>query len=312
MAFDEAKFRANAKAAGYSDADIDAELKGSPSGAAPAPNMEEQYAEKERKLREEYDKKVKEATTSQVTVGDRTFEVPSFFTSTAGLVTGAGAVIGAGTALYGASQVAPAVYQAVKNRWINKVPEIDRTIDIPMDATPVAPVSIQATTELAKPAAPAEPNRLQRAADIIEANRQAGLGGQPMAPVAPIEAAPAAVAPTPMTPDELAASFRGQAPQAGAVAPPPISTPLSSAPVDAPAPLPSASPGSAATEIVADEIKSMMTEADKPVAPEYPKKTTFKSAAEIPPGFEFRPDVGNLDRSMGNILGKEHKLWQGR
>jgi len=307
MAFDEAKFRANAKAAGYSDADIDAELKGSPSGAAPAPNMEEQYAEKERKLREEYDKKVKEATTSQVTVGDRTFEVPSLFTSTAGLVTGAGAVIGAGTALYGASQVAPAVYQAVKNRWINKVPEIDRTIDIPMDATPVAPVSIQATTELAKPAAPAEPNRLQRAADIIEANRQAGLGGQPMAPVAPIEAAPAAVAPTPMTPDELAASFRGQAPQAGAVAPPPISTPLSSAPVDAPAPLPSASPGSAATEIVADEIKSMMTEADKPVAPDYPKKTTFKSAAEIHPAFEFRPDVGNLDRSMGNILGKEHR-----
>jgi hypothetical protein len=263
--------------------------------------MDEQYAEKERKLREEYDKKVKEATTSEVTVGDRTFEVPSFFTSTAGLVTGAGAVIGAGTALYGASKVAPAVYQAVKNRWINKVPEIDRTIDIPMDATPVAPVSVQATTELAKPAAPAAPDLNQRAAEIIKANQQAGLGGQPMSPVAPIEAAPMA----PVAPVDPVAPVASVAPVAPVEAP--ISTPLSSAPVDAPAPLPSAKPGSAATEIVADEIKNLMTEADKPVAPEYPKKTTFKSAAEIPPGFEFRPDVGNLDRSMGNILGKEHR-----
>jgi hypothetical protein len=122
---------------------------------------------------------------------------------------------------------------------------------------------------------------------MIEANRQAGLGGQPMAPVAPIEAAP--MAPT------------------APVAPEPISTPLSSAPVDAPAPTPSAAPNSPVTSIVTDTIKELITEEDKPVAPEYPKKTTFKSAAEIPPGFEFRPDVGNLDRSMGNILGKEHR-----
>jgi hypothetical protein len=39
----------------------------------------------------------------------------------------------------------------------------------------------------------------------------------------------------------------------------------------------------------------------------YPKKTTFKTAAEIPEGFVFRPDVGNLDRSMYNILGPEHR-----
>jgi hypothetical protein len=148
---------------------------------------------------------------------------------------------------------------------------------------------------------------------MIEANRQAGLGGQPMAPVAPIEAAPAApvapayAAPTPMTPDELAASFRGEAPQAVPVAPAPISTPLSSAPVDAPAPTPTAAPNSPVTSIVTDTIKELMTEEDKPVAAQYPKQATFKSVADIPPGFEFRPDVGNLDRSMGNILGKEHR-----
>ena len=39
----------------------------------------------------------------------------------------------------------------------------------------------------------------------------------------------------------------------------------------------------------------------------YPQKTTFKTAAEIPEGFVFRPDVGNLDRSMYNILGPEHR-----
>lgn len=217
-----------------------------------------------------------------------------------------------GIGVLGGLAAAYGLYQASKSKPITgpviqapagAIPAVDYNIPAYMRNPAAEPVA----TTPAAPTAPAAPDRLQRAAEMIEANRQAGLGGQPMAPVAPIEAAPAAVAPTPMTPDELAASFRGEAPQAGAVAPPPISTPLSSAPVDAPAPLPSASPGSAATEIVADEIKSMMTEADKPVAPEYPKKTTFKSAAEIPPGFEFRPDVGNLDRSMGNILGKEHR-----
>ena len=307
MAFDEAKFRANAKAAGYSDADIDAELKGvsTPAGAAPAPSMEEQFAEKERKLREEYDKKVKEATTSQVTVGDRTFEVPSFFTSTAGLVTGAGAAIGAGSALYGASKVAPAVYQAVKDRWINKVPEIDRSVDIPMDATPAAPVATQATAELAAPATPAQPDRLQRAAEMIEANRQAGLGGQPMAPV--------------------------EAPVAQ-----PISTPITAAPVDAPAPTPTAGPNSPVTSIVTDTVKELIQEtpaqpapqaAPQPVAPpeelrtgtgkpafagqgpeaalnkkgEPKLKVDYASTADVPKGYAFVPGAQYIDTPRQNV-----------
>ena len=233
MPFDEAKFRASAKAAGYSDEDIEAELKGAPAGSAPAPSMDDQFAEKEQKLRQEYEKKVKEATTSQVSLGDYNFEVPTFFTSPAGIITGGAAVIGTGTALYGASKVAPVVYQNIKNRWINKAPEIDRTVDIPMDAPSVAPVPIQASAELA---APAQPDRLKQAADLIEANRQAGLG-KPVNPAdvlgAPVEAAP-------------------------------IATPLSEAPVDAPAPKPSAGPNSAVTDVVTDEIKSLMNE---PVAP---------------------------------------------
>jgi hypothetical protein len=146
--------------------------------------------------------------------------------------------------------------------------------DIPAYMRNPAPAPVP--TAPVAPTAPAAPDRLQRAAEMIEANRQAGLGVQPVAPV--------------------------EAPVAQ-----PIATPISAAPVDAPAPTPSAAPNSPVTSIVTDTIKELMTEEDKPAVPEYPKKTTFKSAAEIPPGFEFRPDVGNLDRSMGNILGKEHR-----
>jgi hypothetical protein len=35
----------------------------------------------------------------------------------------------------------------------------------------------------------------------------------------------------------------------------------------------------------------------------------FKSEADIPEGYVLRKDVGNLDRSMGNILGKEHRQY---
>lgn len=40
------------------------------------------------------------------------------------------------------------------------------------------------------------------------------------------------------------------------------------------------------------------------VKPEYPKKEVFKT---VPEGYVFRPDVGNLDRSLGNVLGLEHR-----
>ena len=122
--FDEAKFRSAAKAAGYSDAEIDAELKGpAPAGSAPAPSMDDTFAEKEKALREEYDKKVKQATTTEVSFGDNTYSIPTFFTSPAGIVTAVGAGIGLGSTLYGAGSVAPKVYQSIKDRWMTKTPE---------------------------------------------------------------------------------------------------------------------------------------------------------------------------------------------
>ena len=235
MAFDEAKFRAAAKAAGYSDKEIDADLKGT-APAAPAPAMDDTFADKERALREEYDKKVKQATTSEVSIGDRTFEIPTFFTSPAGIVTAAAAGIGLGSTLIGAGSVAPKVYQSIKNRYMTKPPEIDRTRDIPMggpldtpQVAPPAPVAQQAPA----------PDRVQQAQQLAEANRQIGLGNQPVPPTAP-----------------------GAAPVA---APEPVATPLSAAPVGAPAPTPSASPGSFATTAVVDELKDMIQKTPDPV-----------------------------------------------
>lgn len=322
MAFDEAKFRSSAKAAGYSDAEIDAELKGAaPAGSAPpTPSMDDTFAEKEKALRQEYDKKVKQATTSEISVGDRTFEIPSFFTSPAGIVTAVGAGIGLGSTLYGAGRVAPKVYQSIKDRWMTKTPEIDRTIDIPLEATPsptpnVSPTPLQQTS--------LTPQEVQNRADILKA-------AQPVAPTAP----PAPQAAAPQAPQAPQAA---PAPQANPAAPPaatqaPIATPLSTAPVDAPAPLPSAKPNSPVTSIVADTLKELMQEpavdmAPKPVAPPQdlvtgtgkpafagmgpeaalnkkgePKfKPDYASVADVPSGYAFVPGAQYIDTPRQNI-----------
>lgn len=185
------------------------------------------------------------------------------------------AAIGAG--IYGASRLMGGGSDGPPNPPNNPMgPRIDPTMDAgippPQNAVP----------------APAAPDKMQRAAEMIEANRQAGLGGQPMSPVE----APA------------------------------ISTPLSQAPVDAPAPKPSAAPGSSVTEVVVDEIKSLMNEADKPVAPPQelmtgtgkpafagqgpeavispktgkPKlKPEYASMADVPSGYAFVPNAQYID-----------------
>ena len=238
MAFDEAKFRAAAKAAGYSDAEINAELKGpAPANSAPAPSMDDTFADKERALREEYEKKVKQATTSEVSIGDRTFEIPTFFTSPAGIVTAAAAGIGLGSTLIGAGAIAPKVYQSIKNRYMTKPPEIDRTRDIPMggvfDTSP-------APQPVAQPIPQVTPDRVQQAQQLAEANRQLGIGGnQPVPPTAPVAA--------PVAPPE------------------PISTPITAAPIDAPAATPTAGPGSPVTSIINDTVKELIQQTPDPV-----------------------------------------------
>ena len=258
MAFDEAKFRAAAKAAGYSDKEIDADLKGtSPAGSAPAPAMDDTFADKERALREEYDKKVKQATTSEVSIGDRTFEIPTFFTSPAGIVTAAAAGIGLGSTLIGAGSIAPKVYQSIKNRYMTKPPEIDRTRDIPMGGPLDTPQAAPPAPQPVAQQAPA-PDRVQQAQQLAEANRQIGLGNQPVPPTAPV-AAPVA-------------------------APEPVATPITAAPVDAPAPTPTAGPNSPVTSIVNDTVKEMIQQTPDPV--------TGAVAQPVAPPQELRTGTG--------------------
>ena len=264
MAFDEAKFRSAAKAAGYSDQEIDAELKGAaPAGSAPAPSMDDTFADKEKALRQEYDKKVKQATTTEVSLGDNTFNIPTFFTSPAGIVTAVGAGIGLGTTLYGAGSVAPKVYQSIKDRWMTKTPEIDRTIDIPLEATPsptpnVSPTPLQQNN--------LTPQEVQARADRLKAAQ---------VPAAPAGAIPPAAAPIPQAP---------VAPQM------PVSTPMSAAPIDAPAPIPTAGPNSPVTSIVTDTVKEMIQEA--PVQPLEVARPPAAAPQPVAPPQDLRTGTG--------------------
>ena len=228
----------------------------------------------------------KDATTNPMTM-------EGVLTSTPALVTGA-AVLGV-AAGYGV----PKIYKSVKERMMSKGPE-------PIKIDPIGFESFADMTPT--PTTAPAPNPLGQT-NLTPEDIQA-RAAQLKAPVAP--------GATP-TVAELDAAFAAQQP---------ISTPITAAPIDAPAPTPSAAPNSPVTSIVTDTVKEMIqetpaqpTDITKPVAapvvapqpvapPVYPKTgTKFKTEADIPPGFVARYDVGNLDRSMGNILGLEHRAY---
>lgn len=327
--FDEAKFRSAAKAAGYSDEEINAEL-GTPAGAI-APQAISSGPDTAAKFQEEADTKraaivqgYEDSSKKDASQSPMTLE--GVLTSPAALVTGS-AILGAL-----ATYAAPKVIKGIKERYMTKAPEIDRNIDIPtggfFDVPPnpnIGPVDQPAAQTL---------DKLKRAEELAEANRQLGIGGdQPVrppspvaAPVAPPMAAPTAPAPTAMTPDELAASFRGE----------PISTPLSAAPINAPAPTPTAGPNSPVTSIVTDTVKEMIQETPnqpvlqagpQPVAPPQELRTgtgkpafagqgpavtftkkgnprfkpEYASLTEVPTGYAFVPGAQNIDTLRQNI-----------
>lgn len=102
----------------------------------PAIDFETDYKNKAEKLKAEYDKKVKELTTSTLKVGGETYEIPSALTSTP--VVAAATVVG----LYGAKKAGEYLYDktasaldGIKNRMINKAPDV--TAPSPMDQQPV-------------------------------------------------------------------------------------------------------------------------------------------------------------------------------
>jgi len=216
MAFDEAKYRAAAKAAGYSDDEIDSELGTKPtaipagsSGTALPPPSEE-FSAAQAKAKADYDAKVHKMLNTNITVGDQTYEIPSFFTSPAGIVTAIGAGIGLGTTIYGAGVVTPKAYNAIKDRWINKAPAIDRTVDIPFagptptfDAKTVAPAA-NAASEWDAIIAQSEQNKAAKAAE------RAAKQGKPIIEAPITGMLPSGAPATPVTPADLAPKLGGQ------------------------------------------------------------------------------------------------------
>ena len=295
-----------------------------PIGMDAAPAIEEKFdkdfEEKKAQIIRDQEAKAQEITTTSP------FTLPGLLSSpTAAVVTGAGLLAaGYGVGRYGPeiAEKAKGAYKSIKERFISN------PVEAPVRIEPIGFESFADMTPVDQPSAQALEN-LKRADELAEANRRLGIGsnqpvdpgpivrGQlpgnnplfsssPKAPIPPVS--------TPMNPNELAASFRGES----------VGAPISAAPDGAPGPTSSASPGSSATTAVVDEVKDMIQKTPesgavttsqaapettkKPVPPVYPKAgTKFKSEADIPPGFVARYDVGNLDRSMGNILGIEHR-----
>ena len=134
--FDEEKFRASAKAAGYSDAEIDAELKNTPApvGAAvpnivPIADGRETTAAYEKEAQEKGQQLITEATQeAKATLAEPAFDWQKAINSPMGYVTGAGAL----AAITGGGLIAGKKL-GLFDRKIGGTPEIDRTIDIPMD-----------------------------------------------------------------------------------------------------------------------------------------------------------------------------------
>jgi hypothetical protein len=136
---------------------------------------------------------------------------------------------------------------------------------------------------VAQQAPVAQPDRLQQAQQIIEANKQLGIGSKPVPPTAPV---------VPPTVADLDASFK--AAQAAPVAPPePIATPITAAPIDAPAPMPTAGPNSPVTSIVNDTVKEMIQETPvQPVAETAPKAAPQASPQPVAPPQELLTGTG--------------------
>lgn len=164
--FDEEKFRALAKAAGYGDAEIEAEIKleKAPAGAA-VPNIVPIADGRETTAAFEKEAQAKgaELITSAKQEQEATLAAPPFdfmkaLNSPVGYVTGAAALGALGTGVGYAFGKAKAGLSGINQRKIGNQP-IDRTIDIPMDTIEkrnMSPFAQQFETTYGVPLADAE------------------------------------------------------------------------------------------------------------------------------------------------------------
>jgi hypothetical protein len=315
--FNEEKFRSSAKAAGYSDEEIDAELKSIPAPAGAAvPNIVPIADGRETTAAFEKEAQAKgaELITSAKQEQEATLAAPPFdfmkaLNSPVGYVTG-GAAIAALTAGAGyAFGKARSGLSGINQRKIGQQP-IDRTIDIPMDTVEkrnMSPFAQQFETTYGVPLSKAEaitggPITNPKDAAIIGGalKNQGGISVNN-----PYQISPYTPAPIPFELDEYSKSGMRtiQEPKAAILPTPSVQAGVQTG-----------NATQAVQAVVAQELDNATGVAPtEPVTPKAPKKepavATFKTLADVPKGYEFRSDVGNLDRSMYNILGPEHRQY---
>lgn len=308
--FNEEKFRSSAKAAGYSDEEIDAELKSipAPAGAAvpnivPIADGRETTATFEKEAQAKGAELMQSAKQEQqATLAAPPFDWMSVANSPVGYVTG-GAALGALASGVGyAFGKAKSGLSGINQRKIGQ--PIDRTIDIPMDTVEkrnMSPFAQQFETTYGVPLSKAEaitggPITNPKDAAIIGGalKNQAGISVNN-----PYQTSP-------YTQPTTGPFFNPVPPAAPQTNAPIVSTPSVQAGVQ------TGNATQAVQAVVAQELdKATGVAPTEPVTPKAPKKepavATFKTLADVPKGYEFRSDVGNLDRSLGNILGLEHR-----
>jgi len=220
--FDEQKFRASAKAAGYSDEEIDAELKTTPApvGAAvpnivPIADGRETTAAFQAEAKTAGEDLIKSANQEQTaTLSAPPFDFMKALNSPVGYVTGAAALGALGTGVGYAFGKAKSGLSGINQRKIGQQP-IDRTIDIPMDTVEkrnVSPFAQQFETTYGVPLSKAEaltggPITNAKDAAIIGGalKNQGGISVNNPYQTSPYTQAPSAVAPTaPATPQATA------------------------------------------------------------------------------------------------------------
>jgi hypothetical protein len=281
-AFDVDGYRKAAKSAGISDAEIENEIKFQTS----APTKTDPFEKNEGGFQLGSLEQIQER------LGNDWWHFPASL-----------AAIGAG--IYGASKLMGGGPDDPNTPNGRPTYRFDPTFDV----EPLAPQAPQQA-----PAPVPAPDRLQQAQQIIDANKQLGLGSKPVPPTAPVAA--------PVAPPEA------------------IATPITAAPVDAPAPTPTAGPNSPVTTIVNDTVKELIQEAPaQPVAEAAPKaapqpvappqelrtgtgkpafagmgpeaalnkkgepklKVDYASVADVPSGFAFVPNAQYIDTLRQNI-----------
>lgn len=228
-----------------------------PAGSAPpigmdaVPAIEKQFANEfeqgKATLRKDYESEKEEITTTSP------FTLPGLLTSPTAVVTGAG-LLALGTG-YAAGRYGPEIADKAKGAY-KSIKE--RFMASPVDApVRIEPIGFESFADMT-PTTTLDANPLGQTNMTLEDIERLRASQTKPADTPP---APGPIARTPLPTGAVNPALFSSSPKAPVPAiEPPISTPIDSAPIDAPAPIPTSGPGSPTTTIVNDTVKQMIQE----------------------------------------------------